>query len=98
MDLGSVSLGDPTYDAELGKPLWFDTKRNGKATFVSSAIKPTGAGKYDVAGKLSIKGATRDVVVPITLAGGVLCRQRAHQAAGLQDRGRRMGRHLGRGQ
>ena len=71
VDLGSVSLGDPTYDAELGKPLWFDTKRNGKATFVSSAIKPTGAGKYDVAGKLSIKGATRDVVVPITLAGGV---------------------------
>jgi polyisoprenoid-binding protein YceI len=71
VDLSSVSLGDPMYDAELGNPLWFDTKRNGKASFVSSSIKPTGAGKYDVAGKLSIKGAVRDVVVPITLAGGV---------------------------
>lgn len=71
VDLGSVSLGDASFDAEVAKAPWFDTKRNGKATFVSSAIKPTGAGKYDVAGKLSIKGAVRDVVVPITLSGGV---------------------------
>ena len=71
VDLGSVSLGDPSFDKELAGATWFDTKRNGKATFVSSAIKPTGPGKYDVAGKLTIKGAVRDVVVPITLAGGI---------------------------
>jgi polyisoprenoid-binding protein YceI len=71
VDLGSVSLGDASFDAELAKAPWFDTKRNGKATFVSTGIKPTGPGKYDVAGKLTIKGASRDVVVPITLAGGV---------------------------
>ena len=71
VDLGSVSLGDASFDAELAKTPWFDTKRNGKATFVSSGIKATGAGKYDVAGKLTIKGAVRDIVVPITLNGGV---------------------------
>lgn len=71
VDLGSVSLGDPSFDKELAGSPWFDTKRNGKATFVSSGIKATGPGKYDVAGKLTIKGATRDVVVPITLAQGV---------------------------
>lgn len=71
VDLGSVSLGDPSFDHELAGAPWFDTKRNGKATFVSSGIKATGAGKYDVAGKLTIKGASRDIVVPITLAGGV---------------------------
>jgi polyisoprenoid-binding protein YceI len=71
VDLSSVSLGDPSFDAELAKAPWFDTKRNGKATFVSTGIKPTGPGKYDVAGKLTIKGAARDVVVPITLASGV---------------------------
>lgn len=71
VDLGSVSLGDASFDAEVAKAPWFDTKRNGKATFVSSSIKATGAGKYDVAGKLTIKGAVRDVVVPITLNGGV---------------------------
>lgn len=71
VDLGSVSLGDASFDAEVAKAPWFDTKRNGRATFVSTAIKPTGGGKYDVAGKLTIKGASRDVVVPITVAAGV---------------------------
>lgn len=71
VDLGSVSLGDASFDAEVAKAPWFDTRRNGKATFVSSGIKPTGPGKYDVAGKLTIKGAVREVVVPIALSGGV---------------------------
>ncbi len=71
VDLGSVSLGDAAFDAELAQAPWFDTKRNGRASFVSSAIKATGPGHYDVAGKLTIKGATRDVVVPITLNAGV---------------------------
>ena len=71
VDLGSVSLGDPSFDKELAGAPWFDTKRNGHATFVSSGIKATGPGKYDVAGKLTIKGAVRDVVVPITLNAGV---------------------------
>jgi len=71
VDLGSVSLGDPSFDKELAGATWFDTKRNGKATFVSTGIKATGPGKYDVAGKLTIKGAVRDLVVPITVAGGV---------------------------
>ena len=71
VDLGSVSLGDASFDAEVGKAPWFDTKRNGKATFVSTGIKPSGPARYDVAGKLTIKGASRDVVVPITLNAGV---------------------------
>jgi len=68
VDLGSVSLGDPSFDKELAGTPWFDTRRNGKASFVSSGIKPAGVGKFDVAGKLTIKGSSRDVVVPITLA------------------------------
>ena len=71
VDLGSVSLGDASFDAEMAKAPWFDTKRNGKAIFVSNAIKPTGPGKYDVAGKLTLKGASRDVVVPLTLNAGI---------------------------
>jgi polyisoprenoid-binding protein YceI len=71
IDLGSVALGDPSFDTEASKAAWFDTKRNGRASFVSSGIKPTGPGKFDVAGKLTIKGATRDIVVPVTLNAGV---------------------------
>jgi polyisoprenoid-binding protein YceI len=71
VDLASVSLGDPSFDKELAGAPWFDTKRNGAATFVSSGIKPAGAGTYNVAGKLTIKGAARDIVVPVTISNGV---------------------------
>ena len=33
----------------------------------SSAIKPLGGGRFELRGKLAIKGATQDVVVPVTL-------------------------------
>ena len=67
IDLGSASLGAPETEAELVKPDWFSTKLFPQATFQSSAVKPTGPGKFEVAGKLTIKGASRDVVVPVAL-------------------------------
>lgn len=60
-------------DPELGKPDWFATAKFPQATFQSTGIKALGGGKFEVAGKLSIKGNSRDVVVPMQLAqaGGV---------------------------
>ncbi|WP_058087583.1 MULTISPECIES: YceI family protein [Aquabacterium] len=60
-------------DPELGKPDWFATAKFPQATFQSTGIKALGGGKFEVAGKLSIKGSSRDVVVPMQLAqaGGV---------------------------
>ena len=54
-------------DAELGKPDWFATAKFPQATFQSTGIKALGSGKFEVAGKLSIKGNSRDVVVPMQL-------------------------------
>jgi len=68
IDLASVSLGSPETEAEVAKSDWFNTKASPQATFQSTAVKPLGAGKFEVAGKLAIKGATHDVVVPVTLA------------------------------
>ena len=68
VDMASGTIGAPEYDSELVKAAWFNTKALPQATFVSTAFKPTGAGKFDVAGKLTIKGQTHDVVVPVTLA------------------------------
>ena len=72
IDLASVSLGAAETEAEVVKPDWFDTRKFPQATFQSSAVKAAGAGKYEVAGKLTIKGATQNVVVPVALvqAGG----------------------------
>ncbi len=72
VDLASVSLGVAETEAEIAKPDWFDTKRFPQAVFQSTAVKASGAGKYEVAGKLTIKGTAQNVVVPVLLtqAGG----------------------------
>jgi polyisoprenoid-binding protein YceI len=68
IDLGSVALGVAETEAELAKPDWFASKQFPQATFQSTAVKQSAPGKFDVAGKLSIKGISRDVVVPVALA------------------------------
>lgn len=67
IDTGSATLGVPETDAELPKSPWFNVPKFPQATFQSSAVKGLGAGKFEVTGKLSIKGNVRDVVVPVTL-------------------------------
>lgn len=67
VDMGSVALG-PEADAELPKPVWFNTPKFPQARFESTAIKALGGNKFEVAGKLSIKGNAQNVVVPVTLA------------------------------
>jgi polyisoprenoid-binding protein YceI len=68
IDLASVSLGATEVEAEVVKPDWFDTKKFPQASFQSTAVKAAGPGKYEVAGKLTIKGASQNVSVPVTLA------------------------------
>ena len=68
IDLTSVSLGARETEAEVVKPDWFNTKAFPQATFQSTAVKAVGGGKFEVAGKLAIKGAAKDIVVPVTLA------------------------------
>ena len=73
VDLGSASLGTAETEAELAKPDWFNTKLFPQATFQSTSAKSTGAGKFEISGKLAIKGASQNVVVPVsvTQAGGM---------------------------
>ena len=67
IDTASATIGDPETDRELPKPPWFAAAKFPKASFQSTSVKPLGGNRYDVAGKLSIKGQTRDVNVPVTL-------------------------------
>ena len=70
IDTGSARFGSAETDREVPKPEWLNVPKFPQATFQSTAIKGTGAGKFEVAGKLSIKGSTRDVVVPVQLTPG----------------------------
>ena len=67
VDTGSATLGSRETDAELPKPAWFNVPKFPQAQFESSTIKALGAGKFEVAGKLTIKGNTQNVVMPVAL-------------------------------
>ncbi|MEO5658727.1 MAG: YceI family protein, partial [Polaromonas sp.] len=67
IDLNSAVVGDADTVKELKKPEWFNVAKFPNATFASTAIKGTGQGKFDVAGNLTIKGASRPVSIPVTL-------------------------------
>jgi len=68
IDITSISLGSPESEAELPKATWFNTAKFPQATFQSTSIKGLGGGKFEVTGKLTIKGIARDVVVPVALS------------------------------
>jgi polyisoprenoid-binding protein YceI len=68
---GSARLGAAETDAEVKKTPWFDVAKFPQASFQSTAIRAAGPGRFDVAGRLTIKGQVREVVVPVTLAGNV---------------------------
>jgi polyisoprenoid-binding protein YceI len=67
IDTASLDLGDPDMNREVAAKNWFNAAQYPKATFVSSSIKPAGAGKLAVSGKLTIKGKSADVSFPLTL-------------------------------
>lgn len=68
VDTGSATLGSRETDAELPKPAWFNVPKFPQAQFESSSIKALGGGKFEVAGKLTIKGNAQNVVVRVALA------------------------------
>ena len=67
VELASIDVGSPDGNSEVGGKLWFNTKMFPTAKFTSTAVKPLGGEKYEVLGKLTIKGKTLDVVAPTTV-------------------------------
>ncbi len=64
----------------LKSPDFFDVKTHPKATFVSTSVKAGGVdgkGTHTIAGKLTIRGASKDVTFPATVAidGGKIAAQ-----------------------
>lgn len=68
IDTASARFGSAELDAEVPKATWLNVAKFPQASFQSTGIKAAGAGKFEVAGKLTIKGATQNVVVPVQVA------------------------------
>ena len=67
VDTSSVIFPATDVQKELAKPDWFDTAHYPKAEFRSNRIRKTDEGHYEIAGTLTIKGHTHDVVFPVSL-------------------------------
>ena len=65
IDVGSIDLASEESEAEVRRPRWFDTGKFPVATFSSTAMKDLGGDKYEILGKLTLKGATREFAIPV---------------------------------
>ena len=69
----SIDTDQDDRDKHLRSAEFFDVEKFPEITFKSTKITPTsGKNKYDIAGKLTIHGVTRDVTIPVTYLGSVV--------------------------
>jgi polyisoprenoid-binding protein YceI len=61
IDLASIDTGSSEADQEVTGKSWFNTNAFPKAVFVSSQIKQIAPNQFEVMGKLTIKGQTKDI-------------------------------------
>ncbi|HEX6019419.1 MAG TPA: YceI family protein [Burkholderiaceae bacterium] len=63
----SVSFAAPEVTAEAQRAVWLDTAQYPQAEFRSSGIRAAGDGRFEMTGRLTLKGESHDVTVPVTL-------------------------------
>jgi polyisoprenoid-binding protein YceI len=65
VDAGSLDIGDDSYNAEIRKTTWFDSKSFPHATFHSKSIIAISADRLECIGILTIKGKSLTVKFPV---------------------------------
>lgn len=70
IDLASIDAGSPEADEESAGKLWFNRSAYPKAQFVSGQIRALGNNRYEMRGTLTLKGRSREMVVPVTYTPG----------------------------
>ncbi|MBB5046450.1 polyisoprenoid-binding protein YceI [Rhodopseudomonas rhenobacensis] len=67
IELGSATTGDKQRDQALPGEDWFDVSRFPTATFEAKRFVAKGGNAYEAQGTLSLRGVSRDLVLPFTL-------------------------------
>lgn len=67
----SIDTNEPKRDAHLRSEDFFDAAKYPEITFKSTSIKPAGKDRYDVTGTLTMRGVSRQIVLPVTFLGWV---------------------------
>jgi polyisoprenoid-binding protein YceI len=68
IDLASVDTGSSEADAEVIGKSWFNVAAHPTALFVLESLKQTGPGQFEAAGKLTLKGRSREIKAPLKLS------------------------------
>ncbi len=64
--LASIDTGSRDANESIAGKLWFNTGLYPLGSFVSTGVKALGGNRYQVTGKLTLKGQTREVSAPVT--------------------------------
>lgn len=67
IDLDSIDAGSAEANDEVKSKSWFNTREFPKASFVSSAVKALGGGRFEATGRMTIKGKILESRAPFTL-------------------------------
>jgi polyisoprenoid-binding protein YceI len=67
IDLASIDTGNDDANEEVKGKAWFDIRHHPTASFISSQVSSQGKGRYEVLGKMTIKGKTLNIRAPFTL-------------------------------
>jgi polyisoprenoid-binding protein YceI len=67
IETASARFGAAELDAEVGKPTWLAAARFARAEFRSTSIRAPAPGRFEISGKLALKGKERDLTVPVQL-------------------------------
>lgn len=69
VDVNSVNTDNVKRDEHLRGADFFETEKYPKMTFVSTSVVKTGTGKYNLKGKLSLHGVTKEITLVMTYGG-----------------------------
>lgn len=67
VDLSGLDTGIPLRNEHLRSAQWLDTTTYPRAIFETETVRPIGGDTYTVTGKLTLKGVTRTITVPVTV-------------------------------
>jgi polyisoprenoid-binding protein YceI len=65
IDVSTVDTREPARDKDLRSEKFFDVEHFPSMTFKSTKVEQAGAGKLKVTGNLTIRGATKEVVLDV---------------------------------
>ena len=67
IDLASIDAGSAEANDEVKGKSWFNTREFPQASFASTAVRALGGSRFEVSGKMTIKGKTLEARAPFTL-------------------------------